>query len=62
MVHIVSAFDAVSSQLLSGGPVNRSVEFWDVGGNPDAAPARRMFFENSAIAGVLLVYDMSNSR
>lgn len=52
----------MSRQLLAGRFADRFIEFWDVGGNPDAAPARRMFFEDSAVAGVLLVYDVSNPR
>ena len=49
-------------KLLDGGRPYRSVEFWDVGGNPEAAPARRMFYEDSSISGVLLVYDVTNPR
>lgn len=50
-------------QLLAGRPpIQRSVEFWDIGGNPDAALARGMFYEASTVAGVLLVYDVSNRR
>ncbi|CAM9308393.1 unnamed protein product, partial [Ectocarpus sp. 12 AP-2014] len=41
---------------------NRSIEFWDVGGSPDAALARGMFFEGCEAAGVLLVYDVSIPR
>lgn len=50
------------AQLLARGHADRSLEFWDVGGNPDAALARGMFFEDSEAAGVLLVYDVSNPR
>ncbi|CAN0450250.1 unnamed protein product [Ascophyllum nodosum] len=52
----------VEVKLLDGGRPYRSVEFWDVGGNPEAAPARRMFYEDSSISGVLLVYDVTNPR
>lgn len=49
-------------QLLAGSHADRFLEFWDVGGNPNAERARRMFFEDSEAAGVLLVYDLSNPR
>eukprot|EP00752_Nemacystus_decipiens_P002593 g2426.t1 len=52
----------VDVKLLARGYADRSIEFWDVGGNPDAALARGMFFEDSEAAGVLLVYDVSNPR
>ena len=51
-----------NAQLLARGYADQSIEFWDVGGNPDAALARGMFFEDSEAAGVLLVYDVSNPR
>ncbi|CAM9620090.1 unnamed protein product [Ectocarpus fasciculatus] len=53
---------SVDVKLLAGGHPNRSIEFWDVGGNPDAALARGMFFEGCEAAGVLLVYDVSIPR
>lgn len=52
----------VTTQLLSSGCGYRSVEFWDVGGNPETALARRIFYKDSSAAGVLLVYDVSNPR
>ncbi|CAN0499756.1 unnamed protein product [Ectocarpus sp. 12 AP-2014] len=53
---------SVDVKLLAGGHPNRSIEFWDVGGSPDAALARGMFFEGCEAAGVLLVYDVSIPR
>eukprot|EP00903_Cladosiphon_okamuranus_P010627 g10049.t1 len=52
----------VDVKLHARGHADRSIEFWDVGGNPDAALARGMFFEDSEAAGVILVYDVSNPR
>lgn len=56
------SFAECHSQLHARGHADRSIEFWDVGGNPDAALARGVFFEDSEAAGVLLVYDASNPR
>ncbi|CAN0083283.1 unnamed protein product, partial [Hapterophycus canaliculatus] len=52
----------IDVKVLNHRNADRSIEFWDVGGNPDAALARGMFFEGCEAAGVLLVYDVSNPR
>lgn len=55
-------FVYASTKLISDGREAKVVEFWDIGGHPDAAAARRTFLEDSLAAGVLLVYDASNPR
>ncbi|CAM9952121.1 unnamed protein product [Scytosiphon promiscuus] len=52
----------VDVKMVDARNADRSIEFWDVGGNPDAALARGMFLEGCEAAGVLLVYDVSNPR
>ncbi|CAM9425093.1 unnamed protein product, partial [Choristocarpus tenellus] len=61
-VEVKVGCDSYDTDGLLQGKVDRFIEFWDIGGHPDAESTRCAFYEDSGADGVLLVHDLSNPR